>query len=91
MLNTWSARDPGWGAAGPLEREDNQTTRHWIEHALSCLTARWRIFAHLLLVLEGAGKYQMCHKRVTSSGISLDAFFLAEDPQRHQAKTNESV
>ena len=35
------------GGVGPLKnrrKQDNQTTKHWTEHALACLAARWRIY-----------------------------------------------
>ena len=39
-------------SCGPLKnrrKPDNQTTRQWIEHALACLAARWRIYIYIYI------------------------------------------
>ena len=40
------------GGAGPLKsrrKQDSQTPKQWIEHALARLAARWRILGEILI------------------------------------------
>ena len=42
-------RPRGCGPFKKRRKQDNQTTRHWIEHALACLAARWRIYIYIYI------------------------------------------
>jgi len=72
------------GTVGPLKKirkQDNQTTRHWIEHALSCLAAWWRIYSQVgmdghpsaqagaLVTLWNSGVFREC---IFSEGCSKE-------------------